>query len=145
MEINFLRFVDNPMVSNCLSAYCRARGFAFGIMAGWLLPDNLDEMISAGMIADGTEVFQIACLVCNKALRRPFSKEEVESAYKDQGSLSGFEKICHDGFDSEVPCTHFDQYLQFTITLANNSDYAKGLDDQIKTYARLIEVGNEQV
>jgi hypothetical protein len=113
-------------------------------MAGWLLPQNLDEMISAGMIADGTEVFQIACLACNKALRRPFGKEEIETAYKEDGSLTRFEKVCHEGFDAEVPCAHFDQYLQFTITLADNSDYAKGLDDQIKTYARLIEVGSNE-
>lgn len=139
MKINFERFEDSALVSEGLGYYARARGLAFGIMAGWLAPEVLDRMISASMIPDRAEVYQIACLACDTAMRRPFTIEEVDASNKGGLGLLDFERICHEGYYSEAPCAHFDQFMQFMDTLAGGSEYAKSLDDQIRVHARLLD------
>lgn len=138
MEINFSRFQDRPALSLDLSVYDRAQGLAFGIMAGWVVSDALDQMISYNMISDGSEVYQIACLACDSVMRRVFTRNAIENS-KD--GLVPFIRICEEGFNSEVPCAHFDQYLAYREGLFNNSEYAIDLDHQILVHSRLMEVG----
>lgn len=144
MNINFEKFPDNAALSEGLGQYARARGFAFGIMAGWVSPEILDRMISMSMIPDRAEVYQVACLACDTAMRRPFTIEEVDASNKGGLGLLDFERICHEGFNSEAPCAHFDQYMAFVDTFAGGSDYAKQLDDQIRVHARLLDTTHDR-
>lgn len=144
MNINFEQFPDNVYLSEGLGYYARARGLAFGIMSGWLDPQVLDQMVSMRMIADRAEVYQVACVVCDTAMRRPFTIEEIDTSNKKGLGLLDFERICHEGFNSEEPCSHFDQYVAFMDTLAAGSDYAKQLDDQIRIYARLLDTTHDR-
>lgn len=138
MEINFSHFQDNPMMSLGLDFYDRAAGLAFGIMAGWIVSGTLETMVDRNMIEFDSRVYQVGCLACDSAMRRAFTREEMERSKHDIGL---FIRICEDGFNSETPCAHFDQYMTFREGLAKDSEYAKELDHQIQVHARLMEVG----
>jgi len=132
-------YTDDPMgLAVDIDILGQAVAQAFGIVSGWVSDQEIDRMISDDMVPDGSRVYQIACLSCTTALRRALSKVELETKKFTTESWIG---MVHDGFRSEVPCRHFEQFEAFVVGVEEEGKYSMKIMEDIEVHARLIEVG----
>ena len=133
-------YVDDPIgLADDIDSLGKAAAQAFGIVSSWLGDQELDRLISGDTILDGTRVYQIACIPCGNALRRAISEEESETKKLTDDEWIG---MLHDGYRSEVPCRHFEQFEAFLKGVEEEGAYSLKILDEIGVHARLIEVGN---
>jgi hypothetical protein len=108
-----------------------ATAHCFGIAAGWVDDEEIKKMFPE---ADGEiRVYQIACMICKNALRRPITQEELDAMEDPVVWI----KMLYEGFASEVLCHHFEQFAEFGIGL-KTSEYARQLNSAIEVQARLL-------
>lgn len=132
-------YTDDPLgLADDIDTLGKAVAQAFGIVSGWVSDQEVDRMISNDMAPDGCRVYQIACLPCRTALRRALSAKEMEAK---KFITESWVQMVHDGFRSEVPCRHFDQFETFVEGVEGGGKYSMNIMEEIKVHARLIEVG----
>ena len=132
-------YADDPLgLAEDIDTLGQAVAQAFGIVSGWVSDQEIDRMISHGMTPDGSRVYQIACLPCGTALRRALSEVELETK---KFTTESWVQMVHDGFGSEVPCRHFDQFEAFVEGVEEGGKYSLKIMEDIQVHARLIEVG----
>ncbi len=143
MDLKFDYEADDGLIVETLGFYEQARMQVFGLAAGWLVDQELDRLISHEAVDDGTLVFQLACVSCRTGLRRALSQIERETSELGSEAIELlFIDNVYKGFDSEVPCQHFEQFLAFEVGVAKDNSYSLQLQEAIQVHARLLEVGD---
>ncbi len=132
-------YSNDPMgLAEDIDTLGQAVAQAFGIISGWVGDQEVDRMISHDMVPDGSRVYQIACLSCGTALRRALSDVELDTK---KFTTESWVQMVHDGFRSEAPCRHFEQFEAFVEGVETGGKYSLKIMADIEVHARLIEVG----